>query len=787
MADTKTTSIQPSSAGGNGGPPEKSGKPIGRSGTVNTRGFIQDREANRLLRWPLNLREFEEMQRTDPTVRWMLALLTTPIRAALWDLEPPDNPNDVELEATAFAKHAVFNELDGGWDEHLRQALTYFAMGHSVFEGVGDLREVEFDVDPLDDEGEPRHISREAIVFSQLAPRLQRTIYEWKVRDDDSSKLDKIVQRLLDGRNPNTCTIDANRLVVYIHEREGDDFRGMSVLRSAWKPWFTKAELQNIEAIAFERSAGIPIVYPPADAGEDDLDAVEEAVKKLRQGENVYLVMPGPKQFPSRGQNVGAGNEWLVEDLAVDAAAGMSAEFSAAISRYDTEMARNVMASFMQLGMQEVGSRATADVQQDPYYQAIEAHVSYIEDTFSESVIRPLCDWNYELERYPRLVASKIQAKNIQVVAAAIASLVTAGAIDPDKPLKAYLRDLVDAPEPDPDFEEEQKEKMAEAAEAAAALAKEEEADKPPPPAGGDKPPVAPKPGGGRFSLRRRRRLAAKRGETFAQFVPRRPLVGPEKHVAWGQVVGTLDNAGLDVIAIAERVMGGQIDSLTSTADAAVEQSNVPEIEALRLDPRPLTEALDAELHRIYATGQADVRAEVRRQEDEREANGLQPVGMKQEGEPPDIPLSRAETAAIIAALAKQLAQSGSDAAVGAIKRRALKALAQRSKTDAAPGENPLAELRAALRKQGPLAVNRIYSLGRMDEIKAMHQRGMIEVVVRSAVIDSNTCATCETEDGAIFRPEAAPPLPDPYCDGGDLCRCIYVPDIAPPADTTLP
>jgi hypothetical protein len=290
---------------------------------------------------------------------------------------------------------------------------------------------------------------------------------------------------------------------------------------------------------------------------------------------------------------------------------------------------------------------------------------------------------------------------------------------------------------------------------------------------------------GRRFGRRRRRR---QRAETFAQFIPPRPLKGPEKHVAWAQIQGTLDNAGLDIIAIAERVMGGQIDAVSSLADEAVEQVSIEKIEALRLDPLPLAEALEDELQRIYSTGQADVRAEVRRQADERRQEGLDlPEGMAQEGEPPNIPISKTEIAAIIAALATQLAETGSEAATRAIKQRALKTLAQRTKTADMPGENPFAELRAALRKTAPLAANRIYSLGRMDEIKAQHSRGMIEVLVRSAILDGNTCDQCESEDGAVFRPEVAPPLPDANCEGGDKCRCIYLPDLGYAGDTTLP
>lgn len=777
-------------------------KPKGRSGTTNTRGWIEDREFNNRLRWPLNLDEYDKMRRTDPTIQWMLRLVSTPIRAALWSIEPPDNPTPEEIEATCFARHAIFEEMDGGWDEHLRQLLTYLDFGHSVFERSAELREVEFDVDPEEPGDDPLHVEREAFVLAALDPRLQRTIQRWEIDPNETKRLVQIKQWLADGHQPSVTEIDADRLVVYVHDKEGDDWRGVSLLRSAWKSWFTKSELQNLEAIAFERSAGFPVVYPPSDASDDDLTSVEEMLKKVKQGENVWALMPGPKQKTGRGAE-GEAEAWLIEDLAINASGGQATDYGAAIGRYDLEMAKNVMASFMELGQKEVGARATADVQQDPYYQALTAHVGYIEDTFSEAVLRPLIDWNYTLNRYPRLVCSKLQARNAEVIASAIKGLVEAGVMQADDPLEDFVRDLLDAPDADPDYEEEEdegEEIEPRATERKGATGKEKAQ------AGGTQGPGEPGTGAApgmaaSRRVRRKKRQApatvpaagiehSEYSETFSQFIPSRPLKGMENHVAWQQVQDTLDNAPLDIVAIGERVMEGQLGSLTSSADEAVERADIAAIEALKPDPRPLTEALEAELLRVYATGQADVRAEVRRQEVALKSEGLMPERMaeeRQEGEPPDIPLSKTEIAAIIAALATSMAETGSQAAAQAIRQRALKALAQRQKTEVGPGEDPLAELRAALRRSAPLAANRIYGMGRMDEIRSQHYRGMIEIVVRSAVLDANTCEQCEAADGETFRPETAPPLPDPECDGADRCRCQYIGDIAAPSETSLP
>src|ERR1700710_416455 len=94
-------------------------KQLGRSGTVNTRGFILKDEINQRLVFPNDLREYDIMIKTDATVRWMLGLLTMPIRATDCFMEPPKNPTPEELEATAYAEHALFEELAGGFPDVL--------------------------------------------------------------------------------------------------------------------------------------------------------------------------------------------------------------------------------------------------------------------------------------------------------------------------------------------------------------------------------------------------------------------------------------------------------------------------------------------------------------------------------------------------------------------------------------------------------------------------------------------------------------------------------------------
>jgi hypothetical protein len=70
------------------------------------------------------------------------------------------------------------------------------------------------------------------------------------------------------------------------------------------------------------------------------------------------------------------------------------------------------------------------------------------------------------------------------------------------------------------------------------------------------------------------------------------------------------------------------------------------------------------------------------------------------------------------------------------------------------------------------------YNAGRSDEILRTFNEGEATFVVRSEILDNNTCPTCADLDGAVIEigtPEYDLFLPPAHCDGGDRCRGFYV------------
>jgi len=70
------------------------------------------------------------------------------------------------------------------------------------------------------------------------------------------------------------------------------------------------------------------------------------------------------------------------------------------------------------------------------------------------------------------------------------------------------------------------------------------------------------------------------------------------------------------------------------------------------------------------------------------------------------------------------------------------------------------------------------YNQGRSAEILSANVAGKTEFVVRSEVLDANTCEVCANLDGGIYEvdsPAYHEFLPPSKCLGGDNCRGFYV------------
>lgn len=390
--------------------------PTSERGTVSPRAnwwsSVDDEETPEL-RWPLSVWVFDRMRRTDAQTASVLRAVTLPVRRTTWRLDPANARPEVVDVIAADLGLPVVGSVDTprrgrdrfSWADHLRMALLELVYGHMFFEQV--VR--------VDDSGLVR--------LRKLGPRMPRTISAVNVAADGG--LVSIEQDAGAGR----VTIPVDRLVAYVHDREGGNWLGSSLLRPAYKHWVLKDRLLRVQTQTIERNGmGIPL-YKGAE-GEEDLSAGAALAQAWRAGDDAGAAVPNGADLLLRG----------VEGDLPDA--------DVAIRYHDEQIARAVLAHFLNLGTQ-TGSWALGSTFADFFVLSLQALGEQIADVANRHIVEDLVDWNWGPdEPAPRIVFDEIGSKH-EANALALKALVDAGLVFPDRVLEEAVRQMFSLPAKD--------------------------------------------------------------------------------------------------------------------------------------------------------------------------------------------------------------------------------------------------------------------------------------------------------------------------------------------------
>jgi hypothetical protein len=382
---------------------------IGYAQAINYNWWQYDDETTPELQWPQSIAVYDAMRRTDAQVASVLRAVTLPVRRTPWRIDP----NGAKAKVVKFVADDLGLPIVGkkpttpprsrdrfSWPEHLRQALLMLPFGHSYFEIL---------FRPSED-GSVAHLRK-------LAPRPAKTIERIDVAPDGG--LISITQwwtKTASRPRP----IGVNRLVAYVHDREGGNWLGSSLLRPAYKHWLIKDRLLRVQAQTIERNGmGIPL-YKAAET-ETDLTQGLAMATSWRAGEAAGSAVPAGADLVLRG----------VEGGLPDA--------DPAIRYHDEQIARAVLAHFLNLGTQ-TGSWALGTTFADFFTLSLQTLAQQIADTATQHVIEDIVDVNFgENEPAPRLVFDEIGSRQA-ATAQSIKALVDAGVIRSDQVLEEMTR-----------------------------------------------------------------------------------------------------------------------------------------------------------------------------------------------------------------------------------------------------------------------------------------------------------------------------------------------------------
>ncbi|WP_187977167.1 DUF935 family protein [Mycetocola sp. JXN-3] len=379
----------------------------------------QTHETNPDLQWPGSNDVFDRMRREDPQVKSVLRAVTLPIMRTEWVLDGSGCRPEVVAHVAADLGLPVKGEAfvapvrtkgRFSWKEHLRLSLLSLVYGHSYFEQV------------YDQSGSQAHLTK-------LAWRPPRTISNIIVGEDGG--LEALEQH--GGASKSKVRIPVDRLVAYVNEREGANWLGESLLRSAYKMWLLKDRVLRIQALTTERNGlGVP-VYEAAELPEDLTGAERDAWMKSEKEAGLELT----KSFRA-GEGAGASIPNSAK-LTLTGVTGKLPDTDGPIRYYDEQIARAVLAHFLNLGT-ETGSWALGSTFANFFTDSLNAVAQHIAETTQQHVIEDLVDLNWgPAEPAPRLVPSAIGEQQA-ATAEAIKALIECGALSADPQLEQFLR-----------------------------------------------------------------------------------------------------------------------------------------------------------------------------------------------------------------------------------------------------------------------------------------------------------------------------------------------------------
>lgn len=400
------------------------------------------------LMFPNNVAVYDRMRRTDGQIGALLRAIMLSILGNRHHYQHDGVPLPIktfvetELVVDDGTRRTRRRRHGVAVRDHMREAMLSLPIGFAPFEPV-------YAIDAPTAEQQQAGVTLPNVAhLRKLALRHPRTVQEIRVNRDGS--LAGIIQagvgwdaagaapgsQVIGGPNPSDNSrevyLEQWRLVFYSLDREGGDWAGTSLLRTAYKHWLLKDQLLRTDAIAADRNGmGLPMVYYSEEGSKSEALAIASA---MRAGATAGAAIPDGK--------------YRAELLGVT---GQVRDPLPSVKYHDEAIGRSALAMFLNLGHDGgLGHGAIGETFRDFFAQSLNTFDQWLCETITEHVVRPLVELNFGTDApYPVLTCDEISSEST-LTAEALKALVDARVITPDDVLEEDVRRRYGLPAADP-------------------------------------------------------------------------------------------------------------------------------------------------------------------------------------------------------------------------------------------------------------------------------------------------------------------------------------------------
>lgn len=343
--------------------------------------------------------------RLDDQVKAVLATKKVARLSTNWKIVPhSDSPQDKEIADFVLWN---FKQMDGTLESDLYEMMSALDYGYSVTEIVWRV---------IEEDKWNGKIGLKALKT--------RKPHNFNFQTDDHDNLDYITQST-------DTQLPPHKFIVYSHQKEFDNFYGVSDLRAAYRNIFSKDVLIKFWNIWLERfPSPIMLGFYPQGTAKPIRDNLLNILKRVQIA--TAAVLPDNLEVDIR-ENTATGHQ----------------VFKEAIEFHNKSIARAILVPDL-LGFTEVtgpGSYALGKKHFDIFILVLEWLGKIIEETLLlEQLIKRLVNYNWKVTGYPLFKFESLTEEGAEARAKIAVMLAAAHLIDPAEP---WVRDYLRLPAPD--------------------------------------------------------------------------------------------------------------------------------------------------------------------------------------------------------------------------------------------------------------------------------------------------------------------------------------------------
>lgn len=421
------------------------GGEMGLSGLTHSGGVVRE-EFLKQLAGRQGVKVYREMMDNDAIIGAVLFAIEMLIRNVEWMVEKNTDSESGRSEEAEQLIYECMEDMTHTWEDFIGEALSFLSFGWAVHEIVWKKRNGE-----NADERLSSKYTDNKIGWARIPGRAQETLDRWEFNEFGDAVA--MMQRVQGMQEKNIV------LAKCLHFRtrtNKNNPEGRSIMRNAYRSWYFGKRIEEVEGIGVERDlAGLPVMYvDPRITGSNAspeqkalFEELKNVIVNIRRDEQEGVLIPNV--LNDIGQPL-----YKLELLT----SGGTRQFNTSeiINRYDQRKAMTMLADFIMLGHEAVGSFALSSDKTNMFATAIGGFLKSTKATINRGLIQPTLKLNGFKGDECWLESRDLEIPNLTELGDFIQKLSGAGMpLFPDEGLENFIRNQVNWPERPEEFDDE--------------------------------------------------------------------------------------------------------------------------------------------------------------------------------------------------------------------------------------------------------------------------------------------------------------------------------------------